>query len=122
MVRTPEYPTVEYELMRLRKLKKAGFDHFTKIPALDALCEEANANFGTKIAAATALTEEMQVLMARVGVDSERTPRKITFCNYTVLEDVISVVLDTSQNVFTEKPSRTCCASKRYPSLSRPRD
>lgn len=108
--------------MRLRKLKKAGFDHFTRIPAIDASCEEANAHFGTKIAAATALTEEIQVLKARVGVDSERTPRKITFCNYTVLEDVISVVLDTSQNVFTEKPSRTCCASKRYPSLSRTRD
>ncbi len=105
MVRKPEYPTGEYELMRLRKLKEAGFANFTKIPALDALCEDAKAHFGTEIAAVTLLTEEIQVLKARVGIDADKTPRKIAFCNYTILEDKVFVVLDTSHDPrFSQNP------------------
>lgn len=105
MVENPDFPISEYELVRLRKLKEAGFATFTKVPALDALCEEAKAHFGTQMAAVTLLTEDTQVLKARAGVDAVKTPRKIAFCNYTILEDRVFVVLDTSVDPrFSQNP------------------
>jgi GAF domain-containing protein len=79
-----------------------------KIPALDALCLEAKAHFRTKMAAVTLLTEDIQLLMAREGIDADQTPRGVAFCNYTILEDAVFVVLDAPNDPrFSDNPLTT---------------
>lgn len=95
MAADTDYPIGEHEFRRLRKLHEAGFALSGNIPALDALCAEAQAHFGAKMANVTLLTEEIQILKARVGLDATQTPRNVAFCNYTILEDRVFVVLDT---------------------------
>lgn len=46
------------------------------------------------MAAVTLLTEDIQLLMAREGLDADHTPRNVAFCNYTILEDAVFVVPD----------------------------
>lgn len=103
--RKPDYPIADNEPGRLRRLEEAGFAEFDKIPALDALCSEAQALFGTGTAAVTLLTKEVQILKARVGIDVDETPRDVAFCNYTILEDRVFVVLDTHADPrFSQSP------------------
>jgi len=79
-----------------------------KLPALDALCIEAKAHFGTEVSAVTLLTDELQVLKARAGIDVDQTPRNLAFCNYTILEDAVFVVLDTQRDPrFSQNPLTT---------------
>ncbi len=102
------YPIGALEYSRLRKLKEAGFAEMAKLPELDALCREAKSHFGTEIAAVTLLTEELQILKARAGIDVENTPRNVAFCNYTILEDATFVVLDTQSDLrFSNNPLTT---------------
>jgi len=106
--RKVDYPIGVLEYSRLRKLKEAGFADMAKLPALDALCIKAKAHFGTEVAAVTLLTEELQVLKARAGIDADTTPRKDAFCNYTILEDTVFVVLDTQRDPrFNRNPLTT---------------
>jgi len=101
----PKYPVGEFEITRRRRLSDAGFADLATIPELDALCKDAKAQFGTNYAAVTLLTEELQVLKAKAGIDVEQTPRELAFCNYTILEDAVFVVLDTHNDPrFSQHP------------------
>ncbi|MGS4947459.1 GAF domain-containing protein [Meridianimarinicoccus sp. RP-17] len=105
MAAEADYPIGPHEFQRLRKLGEAGFAGSEHIPALDALCAEAKAHFGVKMAAVTLLTEEVQLLKARVGIDATETPRNVAFCNYTILDDRVFVVRDTLEDPrFSEHP------------------
>lgn len=105
MSRKPDYPVGDNEFSRLCRLEEAGFAELDKIPALDALCMEAKAQFGTRMAAVTLLTKELQILKARAGLDADETPRDIAFCNHTILEDTVFVVLDTHADPrFSQNP------------------
>lgn len=95
MVDKPEYPVVDFEQTRRRRLLDAGFVGMDKIPELDVLCKDAKEHFGTEVAAITLLTNELQVLKGKAGIEAEQTPRELAFCNYTILEDAVFIVLDT---------------------------
>lgn len=57
------------------------------------------------MAAVTLLTKDIQVLKSRIGIDVDQTPRNLAFCNYTILEDRVFVVLDTlNDERFNEHP------------------
>lgn len=108
MADKPDYPVGEHELRRLRKLQEAGFAETGSIPALDLLCAEAKAHFDVEMAAVTLLTKDIQVLKARIGLDATQTPRKVAFCNFTILEDRVFVVLDTHEDTrFSQNPLTT---------------
>ena len=103
-----KFPVGELENSRLRRLEEAGFANLIIIPDLDALCKEAKSHFGTDVAAITLLTEDLQLLKARAGIDIDQTPRGVAFCNYTILADAVFVVLDASKDPrFSDNPVTT---------------
>jgi len=72
------------------------------------LCAEAQAHFGVNIAAVTLLTEDLQIIKARAGIEIDETPRDIALCNYTILEDAVFVVPDTTRDPrFSKHPMTT---------------
>lgn len=104
----PPYPIGPDEAKRLRLLNTSGFADMVRMPELDALCEEARSEFGTKFASVTLLTEDLQILKARAGLDVDSTPRDVAFCNYTILKDDVFVVLDaTKDDRFRDNPLTT---------------
>lgn len=106
MTHLPQFPVGPDEQKRLRLLQSSGFANALKMPELDAMCEEARSRFGTKFATVSLLTEELQILKARAGIDVETTPRNIAFCNYTILTDDIMVVLDATKDPrFRDNPA-----------------
>lgn len=108
MSQIPPYPIGPEEAKRLRLLKTSGFADMVKMPELDAICEEAQSSFGSKSAIVTLLTEDLQILKARAGIDVESTPRDVAFCNYTILKDDVFVVLDaTKDGRFSNNPLTT---------------
>lgn len=108
MVNKPKYPISDFEITRRRRLADAGFASLQSIPELDALCKDARSHFETSYAAVTLLTEELQILKAKAGIDVEQTPRELAFCNYTILEDAVFVVLDTHNDPrFSQHPLTT---------------
>ncbi len=42
----------------------------------------------------TLLDADVQVLKAKCGIDADRTPRKVAFCNFTILSDQVFTVED----------------------------
>lgn len=108
MVDKPEYPVGDFEITRRRRLMDAGFADLANIPELDALCKDAKSHFATEFAAVTLLTEELQVLKAKAGIDLDQMPRALAFCNYTILEDAVFVVRDTRKDPrFSQHPLTT---------------
>lgn len=102
------FPVGPEEARRLRLLQSSSFMDALRIPELDALCEEARSNFGTKFAAVSLLTEDLQILKARAGIDVASTPRDVAFCNYTILNDDVFIVLDaTKDDRFCNNPLTT---------------
>lgn len=105
MVKKPEYPVGDLEVTRRRRLTEAGFADLAGITELDALCNDAKLHFGIEVAAVTLLTEELQVIKAKAGIDIDQTPRELAFCNYTILEDAVFIVLDTRNDArFSQHP------------------
>ncbi|MFO8126215.1 GAF domain-containing protein [Yoonia sp.] len=105
MTETPLYPVGPEEARRLRLLQTSGFADSVKTPELDLICEEARSSFGTKFACVTLLTEGLQILKGRAGIDIDSTPRDVAFCNYTILNDDVFIVLDaTTDDRFRNNP------------------
>lgn len=92
------YPVKQNEFLRLLRLRETGLAPALQDPALDQLCQDACAHFKVATAAVTILTEELQHLRARAGIEAETTPRAMAFCNYTILEDEVFVVPDALQS------------------------
>ena len=89
-----DFPMGPNESARLRVLHASGMLRGPAIPALDELCQETMRHFGVKSAIVTLLDTDIQILKGKAGIAVETTPRSITFCNYTILEDRVFVVPD----------------------------
>lgn len=99
------FPIGPDEAKRLRLLQASGFANSLVMPELDALCEDAKANFDVKFSTISLLTEELQIIKAKAGIDVESTPRDVAFCNYTILTDQNFVVLDATKDArFSNNP------------------
>lgn len=98
MVRDANFPIGPEEAKRLRLLQSSGFANNVRIAELDALCDDARAAFDVQFAVVSLLTEELQIIKARSGLDVESTPRDIAFCNYTILTDNVFTVLDATKD------------------------
>ena len=115
MARKTSFPVGPDEAKRLRLLQSSGFANATRIPELDALCEEAQSSFGSKFATISLLTEDLQILKARIGTEFDSTSRDVAFCNYTILSDDVFVVLDaTKDDRFRDNPLTTGEAHIRF--------
>ncbi|MBQ1203306.1 MAG: GAF domain-containing protein [Loktanella sp.] len=105
MMQPSDFPIGPNEAKRLRLLSESGFADGSRVPALDELCADAKADFGTKFAIISLLTQELQLIKARAGIDVDSTPRGLAFCNYTILSDSVFVVLDATKDIrFRDNP------------------
>jgi GAF domain-containing protein len=105
---TSAFPVSDDEIRRLRLLASSGFANHLRIHALDDLCAEARTVFGVDFVTLSLLTEDLQILKARVGIEAATTPRHLAFCNYTILDDAIFVVTDTlTDSRFADHPMVT---------------
>lgn len=88
------FPQGLNETERLRTLHASGLVNGLFVAGLDVLCEEAARHFGVKTAIVTLLDTDVQVFKAKFGIDAESTPRKVAFCNFTILSDRVFTVDD----------------------------
>ncbi|NAZ36857.1 GAF domain-containing protein [Rubellimicrobium sp. CFH 75288] len=93
-----DQPNHPGEIERLMRLAESGLDVSSRIPELDDLCRDARDHFGTRIAAVTMLTRDLQILKARAGTEIEAVPRHLAFCNVTILSEKVMVVADTLED------------------------
>jgi hypothetical protein len=61
--------------------------------------------------------EHRQWFKARVGLEESETPRDLSFCAHTILEDEALIVPDATADARWRPPSRMCadCMKKMMP-------
>lgn len=89
-----EFPLGPNEVERLRVLHASGLLSDATVEGLDVLCAEAARHFGVNTAVVTLLDSDLQVFKAKYGIDGDGTPRKLAFCNFTILSDRVFCVED----------------------------
>ena len=83
---------------RLRSLRSTGILDSTPDPAFDRLTKLAAAIFEVPIAYVSFVDRSRQWLKSKHGLSICETPREISFCAHTILEDEITVVLDAQRD------------------------
>lgn len=89
-----EFPLGPNEVERLRVLHASGVVGGLEVHGLDTLCAQAARHFYVHTAIVTFLDTDAQVFKAKFGIDAVGTPRKLAFCNFTILSDDVFVVED----------------------------
>ena len=91
-----EFPLGPNEVERLRVLHASGLLGHTTVAGLDVLCAEAARHFDVNSAVVTLLDSDLQIFKAKYGIDGDSTPRKLAFCNFTILSDRVFWVDDAA--------------------------
>lgn len=78
----------------MQTLHTSGLIDGLVVPGLDVICAEAARHFDVKTAIVTLLDTDVQVFKAKFGIDAESTPRKLAFCNFSILSDQVFTVDD----------------------------
>jgi GAF domain-containing protein len=73
------------EEQRQKAVERSGVLKRRNDPALQKLVDEAAKLFHTPMAAVTIIDRERQFLAARTGIESEETPRAVSFCAHAIL-------------------------------------
>lgn len=84
------------ELARLRRLKEYGILDTPADPVFDRLTRLGARHFGVPTALVSLVDESRQWFKARYGLEVTHTARRLSFCAYTILEDRVMVVPDTT--------------------------
>jgi GAF domain-containing protein len=94
---------IEFE--RLRALHETGLLSASAPPPVKAVCQQAQAHFGVRMALVTLIDRERQVVKVGLGTDLEGTPRSEAFCDHTIRSDAVLVVPDAREDArFTANP------------------
>lgn len=97
-----------FENERLSILYETGLLDGEPNPYLEELCADARARFSVQMALVTLLEEDVQCVRSGLGDSSLSTPREVTFCNYTIMENQLFVVPDAlKDNRFSAYPAVT---------------
>ena len=72
---------------------KCSLDDPRKVNSLQDIVTKARAIAKTKMSAITILDEDTQWIIAREGVDVERTPRAHSFCQYTIFRPGVPMIV-----------------------------
>ena len=95
----------EQEAKRLAALRGYDILDTPAESAFDDLTRLASQICGTPIALITLLDEKRQWFKSRVGLDMAYTPRNISFCSYTILQNDLLIVEDASRDErFADSP------------------
>jgi GAF domain-containing protein len=102
---TPNYPMPANETERLEALRQydvldsgreRNYDEISKVAAF--ICD-------TPMAAVTLIDRDRQWIKSAVGLEVGETSREVAFCNYTILQNDVLVVEDTTKDVrFSSNP------------------
>jgi PAS domain S-box-containing protein len=94
----------EYNL--LDTLPQERFDRLTKLASI--ICE-------SPIAVISLIDHDRQWFKSKVGIDAKETAREVSFCQYTIMEDIIFEVPDASQDLrFKNNPLVTSDPKIRF--------
>lgn len=100
-----EAPIPRNETARLNALKKLRVLDSAREARYDALVEIASAITGMDIALISLIDSERQWFKARVGLDTQETPRSISFCGHAIDQAEPFVVNDATQDArFHDNP------------------
>jgi methyl-accepting chemotaxis protein len=93
------------ERRRLATLRRYGLLDTPPDERLDRLTSAAAAQFGTPIALISLVDRKRQWFKSRYGLEVSETPRDIAFCDHTIRQDSVFVVLDaTADDRFSNNP------------------
>lgn len=102
MISAPAHPN---ERRRLSALDDLMLLDTPADPYLDAIVDLASRIFSVETALISLVAEDRQWFKARVGLDVIETPREISFCAHTILENQQLVVEDAANDVrFSDNP------------------
>ncbi|WP_299615868.1 GAF domain-containing sensor histidine kinase [Pelagibius sp.] len=93
------------ELQRLASLQAMEILDTPPEPAFDRITRLAADHFNVPIALISLIDPARQWFKSKVGLDVEETPREISFCQFTIMDDQVLQVSDARQDPrFAENP------------------
>ena len=81
------------EAKRQQAVDRSGVLKLGRHPGLQDIVDEAAKYFRTPIAAITIIDRDRQWFAARVGIETEETPRAVSFCAHTILRPAEPLVV-----------------------------
>ena len=103
------------ESRRLATLRQYGLLDTPADERFDRLTRAAATLFGTPMALVTLIDRKRQWFKSRIGMASSETPRDIAFCNHTIQDDGVTVVLDATKDPrFSSNPLVTGAPHIRF--------
>jgi len=93
---SPRYPVNDNEPKRLMALAKSGLVDTPREDRFDRIVRLASLATGSPIALVSLLTSTRQWFKARVGLETQETPREWAFCSHALLNDQPFVVEDAA--------------------------
>lgn len=103
------------ETQRLHDLYGYGILDTPSDSDFDALVELASQICKCPISLITLLDKELQWFKAKIGIESNTTPRNAAFCSYAIMQDDVMVVEDaTKDERFCNNPSVTAYPNVRF--------
>ncbi|HSG60649.1 MAG TPA: GAF domain-containing protein [Pseudomonadales bacterium] len=110
-----DFPVGIHEEKRLSVLKEMGILDSFEEKSFDEITEITALIFNVPTVTISLVDENRQWFKSHYGLDACQTERKIAFCNYTVLSDVILEVTDPqNDDRFTNNPLVTGELHLRY--------
>lgn len=110
-----QVPVPNNEAKRLAKLCEYQILDSVPEAAYDRLTRLATIVFDTPVALISLIEGERQWFKAKVGIDAEEAPRKISFCAHTICQDDVFVIEDATRNAtFSDNPFVTGDAHLRF--------
>lgn len=102
-MRTPPIPPFEPE--RLRKLRESCLLDSSPEERFDRITRLAQRTFDVPIALVSLVDEDRQWFKSRQGLDATETPRHVSICGHTILDDDVFCVEDTlDDDRFNDNP------------------
>ena len=112
---TLDQVTIDPELERLRALERSGLLDHPEDPALQRLVRLTATVMETPIALISLVDHDRQWFLAKHGLDTQETPRAISFCTHTIDSDSPLVVPDAQQDArFYNNPLVTAEPNIRF--------
>ena len=86
----------DLEIRRLAAVRELEILDSEPEPGFDALARLVASLYGTEIAVISVIEEERQWFKSGIGLDACETSREVAFCNYTIRQDDLLLVLDAT--------------------------
>jgi GAF domain-containing protein len=93
-----DYPLDPNETLRLEAIRLLEVARRLPYETIDRITAFTRSHFGVPIGLVSIIEEEKQIIISRQGLDAAETPRKDSFCTYTILGPEALVVSDARED------------------------